>query len=170
MLCTSIEEMLMYFYSAIPSSNLDEENIIIDEENVSEKSKEIYLKNLAKFLNKLADLGYKISGSIMSKLLNIIEYDNYQDQILDQYISIITKNIREYNPNYNSIDFDSKKAIEYVNAYINTSEEIVILYDGNKFINISYENEIHEIKDPIPMIVNDMKEWVNLFESSKSTI
>ena len=165
----SIEEILMYFYSSIPSHELDEDNIVINEEHISENSKELYLKKFASFLNNLAKLGYKVSGSIMSKLLNVIEYDGYQDQIIDQYISIITKNIKEYNAE-SYIDFTPKQSIEYVNAYINSSEETLVVYNGNEnFTTISCETIIEEIKDPIPMIIHDIQEWLNLLEPLKST-
>ena len=169
MLNASIEEILMYFYSAIPSFELDEDNIIINEEMVFENSKEIYLKEFAKFLNNLIHVGYKVSGSIMSRLLSIIEYDGYQHQILEQYIEIITKNMKDFDAEF-SLEFTPKKAIEYINAYINSPEDSAVEYmGGEKFIDIPYVHLITEIKDPIPMIINDIQEWLNLLEPLKST-
>ena len=165
----SIEQILMYFYNAIPSSYLDDDNIIINEERVFENSKERYLKEFAKFLNNLIHIGYKVSGSIMSRLLNIIEYEGYQHQIMEQYIEIITKNMKDYNAEF-SLEFTPKKAIEYINAYISSPEDSAVEYmGGEKFIDMPYMHLIIEIKDPIPMIINDIQEWLNLLDPLKST-
>lgn len=157
----SIDEILMYFYNAIDSKKLSEDKIIIDEENVSEKSKELYLQKFAMYLNNYACRGYKLSGSIISKLLNIIEFDGYQDQIITQYNAIISEYMRDYIIEPSKDYLNPKEAIEFINKYISLDDDKIVSYgDNKKFIVGDYKYLLEEIDKPIPMIINDIQQWI----------
>lgn len=160
----TVDEILKYYYRAIDSSKLNEDNIIIDENLVVEDSKNKYLKEFANFLNDSYWKGYRISESIISKLMNIIEYTGYEYQLIKQYIDILNSCIiSRYEEIPNTIDITPQRAIEYINLYISCQDDKIPYYITDKKFNTNC-NELYtliEIEDPISIIIKDMKEWIS---------
>lgn len=161
----TIDDILKYFYNSIDSEKLHEDKIVIDEYDMRDDSKNLYLQKFAMFLNDSAYKGYKISNSIIVRLLRVIEYDGYQHQIIDQYSKILSnamKNdivIKEEQP---TEYLDPMWCIDYVNKYIATDDDKVVYYNkSEKFITENYKYLLQEIKDPTPIVINDIQEWIN---------
>lgn len=161
----TIDDILKYFYNSIDEKKLYEDKIVVDEDNLHEDSKNIYLQKFAKFLNDSAYKGYKISSSIISKLLKVIEYDGYQDQIIDQYADILNTAMRnEYIKEPPANYLDPMWCIDYVNKYIASDYDKVVSYDESSvFIIENYKYLLQEIKDPTPIVINDIQEWINSY-------
>lgn len=141
----SIDKILLYFYNGIDSRDLDENKIIISEENISDNSKELYLQKFAKLLNYCGYNDYRLSSSIVVKLLDIIEYEGYQDQIISQYYDIITKNMKSEDI-YNEQDLSPMEAIQFINEYI-AKEDMIVIYHNKKFSNKEIKYILEEITD-----------------------
>lgn len=161
----TVDEILRDYYYAIDSSKLDESNIVIDENLVVEDSKNKYIRLFAKFLNISYLKGYRISESIILKLMNIIEYEGYEYQIMQQYLGILTDAL--ITTPYNAIpvcaDLSLQKSIEYINLYLELKDNNIpcYLYDDNIEIkNDTKLDTLIEVSDPLPMIINDMKKWI----------
>ena len=162
----TIDQILAYFYNAIDSSKLDEDNIIINENLVIEDSKNKYLQAFAKFLNDSYHKGYRISESIISKLMNIIDYEGYEWQIIQQYIKILnTAIIEDGDVLPNCANLSPEKCIEYINLYLQSKDNNYIpyyLYTEDIYnAPEAKKRTLIEVSDPIPMIINDMKKWID---------
>ena len=161
----TVDEILRDYYYAIDASKLSEDNIVIDENLVVEDSKNKYLQEFAHFLNDSYWKGYKISDSIIAKLMNIIEYEGYEYQIIKQYIKILDSAIvihKEDNIPV-CVDLDPLKCIEYINLYLNAKDYNIPYYVYNHTFKTNTNPKIYtltEISDPTPMIVKDMQEWI----------
>lgn len=156
----TIDSILRDHYNAISSDKLSDDNINIDENLVVEDSKNKYLQAFAQFLNDAYMNNYKISDSIISKLMNIIEYDGYQYQIIKEYIRILIENM-DWEEIPNSIQLTPTEAIEYINLYLSMGPDNVAYYtDNHKFATIGITNRLLiEIDDPMKLINEDFKQW-----------
>ena len=162
----TIDHILTNYYHAIDSSKLSEDNIIIDENLVIEDSKNKYLQAFAEFLNDSYWKGYRISESIISKLMNIIDYEGYEYQIIQQYIKILnTAIITDSSELPVCAELSPEKCIEYINLYLEGKNNNIpyYLYENDKIEIISdfALRTLIEVSDPIPMIINDMKKWID---------
>ena len=160
----TINEILRDYYYAIDSSRLNDDNIIIDENLKVEDSKNKYLQAFATFLNLSYWQGYRISESIISKLMGIIDYEGYEYQIIEQYIKILNSAMISHSEEIPvCVELSPQKCIEYINLYLETNGNGIPYWVYDEEIKIIYDVSLHtlvEVSDPISMIINDMKKWI----------
>lgn len=159
----TIDMILRDHYNAISSDKLSDDNIKIDTDMVIEDSKNKYLVAFAEFLNNASLNGYKISESIMSKLLNIIEYEGYQYQIINEYIRILKENMN-WTLEEENIKLKPKQAIEYINFYLSTDPNTTAYYITTyKFETVIGYPLLIEVDDPTKLINDDFKLWIGAY-------
>lgn len=126
----TLTSVLKDHYSVIHSEKLSENNIIIDEEMVVSNSSEMYLIELAKFLNECYYKGYVLSSSIVSRLMDIIDYTDYQYQVLCSYMDILNNSMNEYlpkmdcKPDFDKLALTTTNCINFVTKYSEAIKDI----------------------------------------------
>lgn len=126
----TINTVLRDHYFSILSNELSEDNITIDEELEISNSSEKYVIGLAKFLNESFYKGYVISSSILSKLMDIIEYTGYEYQVLECYINILNKSMNNLlgyiksKPDIDKLDLNSENCISFITEYSKVIKDI----------------------------------------------
>lgn len=166
----TIESVLRDYYHSIPSENLSEDKITIDEDLAMESSKElhIYVIRLAIFLNECYYKGYVLSGSILKRLMDIIDYEGYQCQILYSYMDILNKAMVDHNisenvkPDFDNLNPDIDTCREYITTYaevISNSSRSVFRNDIIPHFKKSDDKEdlrmlytLQEVENPINFI------------------
>lgn len=170
----NIDSVLLKF-NAIDSDKLKEDKIDIDLDLMVENSSQEYIKEFAMFLNELCcTRGIVLSESIFKKFMDIINYEGYEYQIVQQYVTIINNIVyrvpyNEYNMyiKYKDYNFDNDQCIEFINKYlkeiqspINEDGYIHFLHpmedDSNKRM---YVEPLKEVEYPIDFLYRSIKEF-----------
>lgn len=120
----NIDSVMKEYYHCICSDKLSSDNINIDDTLEIENSFTKYLQLFASFLNESYYRGYVLSGSILKKLMDIIEYEGYEYQILDEYIKILFDGMKDYHcdddnrPTYREIVLEAEDSKNFVMEYL----------------------------------------------------
>ena len=165
----SLDKVLIKF-NAIDADKLKEDKINIDENLVVENSAAKYLQLFAEFLNNMLEGGYYVSESIMNKLMNIIKYEGYEYQIMNQYYDIIMdavypSRIKCIKDLFKKPDLDPEQSKEFINKYIETVKskgEVpfpLYLYNDNRPIRLIARRELKEVEYPIDFLYRSIKDF-----------
>ena len=159
----TIDNVLLKF-NAIDADKLKENKINIDENLVVENSAAKYLQLFAKFLNDLLEGAYYVSESIMDKLMNIIKYEGYEYQIMNQYYDIIMGTVYPFSIKVLSKnpDLDPEQSKEFINKYIETIKEGRTPIPYNQDLTISrifIGVELKEVEYPIDFLYRSIKDF-----------
>lgn len=157
----TIDDVLREYYHAISSDKLSDENITIDEDLFIEDSKNKYLQEFATFLNVAYHNNYKVSESIISKFMNVIEYTGYECQIIRQYVKVFDDFFSDLT-RPNICILSPYKAIEYINLYLNAKDHRIPYYGlSDNFRTNDHELiDLIEIENPSKIIKEDMLKWI----------
>lgn len=159
----TIDNVLLKF-NAIDADKLKENKINIDENLVVENSAAKYLQLFAKFLNDMLKGRYYVSESIMNKLMNIIKYEGYEYQIMNQYYDIIMGTVYPFHIKVLSKnpDLDPEQSKEFINNYIETIKEGRTPIPYNQDLTISrifIGVELKEVEYPIDFLYRSIKDF-----------
>lgn len=151
----TIDNVLKEYYHAIPADKLDDENIVIDETPV-EDSVNKYIVEFCKFLRASYNRGYYISESILSKLMAVIDYEDYAYQVFMGYKTILENAMNDYVTEYKQpIDeFTVEQSINYINEYLDDIRD-------DDFEPESLMHVLLEVDGPITLIYNDLMNNTN---------
>lgn len=157
----TIDDILREYYHAISSDKLSDDNITIDEDLIVEDSKNKYLQEFATFLNVAYHNNYKVSESIISKFMNIIEYTGYEFQIIEQYTKVFDDFFSPLT-RPNICILRPHKAIEYINLYLNAKDHRIPYYRQNERFEINDHKlrDLIEIENPEKIIKEDILKWI----------
>ena len=161
----NIDKVLIKF-NAIDADKLKENKINIDENLVVENSAAKYLQLFAEFLNNMLEGGYYVSESIMNKLMNIIKYEGYEYQIMNQYYDIIMDAVYPYmkctKDLFKNPDLDPEQSKEFINKYIETIKKgrTPIPYNQDPTRSrIFIAVELKEVEYPIDFLYRSIKDF-----------
>ena len=151
----TIDNVLKEYYHAIPADKLDDENIVIDETLV-EDSVNKYIVEFCKFLRASYNRGYYISESILSKLMAVIDYEDYAYQVFMGYKTVLENAMNDYVTEYNQPmdEFTVEQSINYINEYLDDIRD-------DDFEPESLMHVLLEVDDPITLIYNDLMNNTN---------
>lgn len=171
----TLDSILRDHYFSIHSEKLSENNITINEELEISNSSEKYVIRLAKFLNESYYKGYVISSSILSKLMDIIEYTGYEYQVLESYIDILNNSMNKHleemecKPDLDKLELNYQNCINFVTNYseiIKDIPETDTMINNYKVPHFSEPNVkeqefnlyiLKEVSDPIQFIYDNIK-------------
>lgn len=146
----TIDSVLKKYYHAIPSDKLNDDNIVIDESPV-EDSVNKYIVDFARFLRTAYNRGYYISESIFSKLMSVIDYEDYAYQVFIGYKNILEEFMFDYVTEYKypADVLSVEESIKFINEYL---DEI----RAEDFKPKSLMYVLIEVNQPIGFMYNEL--------------
>lgn len=146
----TIDNVLKKYYHALPADKLNDENIVIDETPV-EDSVNKYIIEFCKFLRASYNRGYYISESILSKLMGVIDYEDYAYQVFMGYKAILENAMNDYVTEYKHPmdEFTVEQSIKYINEYIDDIRD-------DDFEPESLMHVLITVKNPTGYIFNEL--------------
>jgi len=147
----TIDNVLKEYYHAITADKLDDENIVIDETPV-EDSVNKYIVEFCKFLRASYNRGYYISESILSKLMAVIDYEDYAYQVFMGYKTVLENAMNDYVTvhKYKAEELSVEESIKFINKYLDEIRSEDFKPESLMYVLIP-------VKNPIGFMYNSLK-------------